>query len=96
MSRKKQVLEHPVSEETKQTYEGFSWPGLLFTPIWCILKGLYMQAIIALIIPFGFVMWVIVGFKGNEWHYEKLIQKGYKPTKKKKIKPDHDYNKKLY
>jgi hypothetical protein len=30
--------------------KGFSWPAFLITPIWCIFKGLWLQAIVFLLI----------------------------------------------
>lgn len=83
MSKDKKVLKHPVTGETKVVYKGFSWPAFLLTPFWCAYKGLYLQALISFISFFtiigGIIYWTIAGLKGNEWYYDSLIDKGYKP-----------------
>lgn len=81
MSTKKEVLTHPTGR-SEQTWQGFSWPAFLFTPIWCLIKGLLLHSIISIIGAFtgiGFIFWVIAGFEGNKWHYEQLIKDGFMP-----------------
>ncbi len=76
------TLRHPVTNDTVVIKKGFSWPAFLITPIWCIFKGLWLQAIVFLLIAIftagiGLISWIIAGVKGNEWYFESLIKKGY-------------------
>ena len=81
MSTKREVLVHP-NGRTEQTWQGFSWPAFLFTPIWCLMKGLLLHSIISIIgamTGIGFIFWLIAGFEGNKWHYEQLVKDGFLP-----------------
>ena len=81
MSTKREVLTHP-NGRTEQTWQGFSWPAFLFTPIWCLIKGLLLHSIISIIgamTGIGFIFWLVAGFEGNKWHYEQLIKDGFIP-----------------
>lgn len=84
MSTKREVLVHP-NGRSEQTWQGFSWPAFLFTPLWCLVKGLLLHSIISIIGAFtgiGFIFWVIAGFEGNKWHYDQLIKDGFMPEGK--------------
>lgn len=90
MSTKRKVLLHP-NGRTEQTWQGFSWPAFLFTPIWCLIKGLLLHSIISIIgamTGIGFIFWLIAGFEGNKWHYEQLIKDGFIPEDE--IDPSHN------
>lgn len=69
---------------TVETYQGWSWPGFFLGPFWLLYKRLFIHAgVIALIVIFtGFLLtipaWIIVGWKGNEWHRQQMKEKGYK------------------
>lgn len=83
MSKPKTILVNPQTKAIEQAYEGFSFPAVLFTPIWCVIKGLNAHAIISLLLAFtgfGLVYWLIAGALGNDWHYQSLIRKGYVPA----------------
>lgn len=88
MSVPDETLKHPVSDKTVETYKGWSWPGFFFTPIWLFLKGFAGRAIMYIIIGFlslglgGIIYSIVVGVKGNEWVYDLMIEKGYKPAHK--------------
>ncbi|MFA5976456.1 MAG: ribonuclease G [Elusimicrobiota bacterium] len=51
-----------VPEEIKQ----WSWGAFLLNWIWGISNGTYI-ALLALIPYVGFIMAIVLGFKGNEW-----------------------------
>jgi len=75
------ALKNPTTGEVVHVKRGFSWPAFLITPIWCLIKGLWLQAIIFLLIGItgiGLIAWIIAGVKGNEWYYEALTKRGYK------------------
>lgn len=61
-------------------FSGFSFTAFFFAPIWCLLKGLYLYAILSFVLSFimvGLVYWIVLGVKGNEWYKEDLVKKGY-------------------
>lgn len=74
---------HPVNGTPEETWTGFSWPAFFFGIIWMLLKGLYVHAVITLIIAVvtvGFaipVLWIVYGFIGNGLHETSLMKKGY-------------------
>lgn len=81
MGKPSDYYEHSELNKKVLTYEGFSFPAFFFTPIWCVLRGLYLQAILSFALAFvgvGFIIWIIAGFKGNEWYKESLVKNGYK------------------
>ena len=83
MSTKGEVLFHPINGTKEETWDGFSWPAFFFGIIWMLIKGLYAQAVIAIIISIvtaGFavpVLWIVYGFMGNGLHKSSLLKKGY-------------------
>ncbi len=84
MSSKREILVHPDGRR-EQTWQGFSWPAFLFTPFWCLVKGLLLHSIISIIGAFtgiGFIFWFIAGVCGNEWHYNHLINNGFTTAEK--------------
>lgn len=95
MSWHKETLVHSGTGYKKEVYGGFSWTAFLFSPLWLFIKGLwghglmYLAALIVagLVFPPGALLVsplyaLVAGFKGNEWHYENLIKKGYKTKTK--------------
>ncbi|MDD2880446.1 MAG: SHOCT domain-containing protein [Rhodoferax sp.] len=83
MSTKSDNLFHPINGTQEETWYGFSWPAFFFGIIWMLIKGLYAQAVISIIISIvtaGFaipVLWIVYGFMGNELHKKSLLKKGY-------------------
>jgi hypothetical protein len=77
-----QTLINPSTKHTVQVDTGFSWYAFLLTPIYFFTKGLPMYAIGAIIIAvasfgFGVILWIIAGFKGNEWVKDNYLKQGY-------------------
>ncbi len=83
MSTRGPILHHPVNGAPQETWQGFSWPAFLFTGFWPFVKGMWGHGIIVWLIAIctvGWaapVLWFVYGFKGNEWHRDKLIKEGY-------------------
>jgi hypothetical protein len=83
MSTKSEVLYQPVNHSEEQTWEGFSWPGFFFGPIWLLIKGLWGHAILYVLVTLatlGFgaiVLWFLYGFMGNGLHKSLLLKRGY-------------------
>lgn len=76
----KQIYVNEVTGQSIIVYNGFSFPALFFSPIWCLLKGLYLHAVLSFVFALtgiGFIYWIVLGVKGNEWYKEDLIKKGY-------------------
>jgi len=77
----------------KAIKQGFAWPGWFFTWIWCFVKKLYIHAVGFLVINIlvglfskgydwgyligQFLIMEFVGFKGNKFLEEKLIESGF-------------------
>ena len=66
------ALKNPTTGEVVHVKRGFSWPAFLITPVWCLFKGLWIQAAVFLLIAIftygiGLIAWIIAGIKGNEW-----------------------------
>ena len=83
MSREGETLFHPVNGSSEKTWVGFSWPAFFFGIFWMLVKGLYAQAVISILISvvtagFGVpVLWIVYGFIGNGLHRKSLVKKGY-------------------
>jgi hypothetical protein len=83
VSIKGDVLYHPVNGSTEQTWDGFSWPALLFGVIWLLVKGLYghfLINVVLLVVTAGFaapIIWIVYGAIGNGAHKNALLKKGY-------------------
>lgn len=74
------TMRNPVTNDIVTVKKGFSWPAFLITPVWCVFKGLWIQAIVFLLVAFtgiGLISWIIAGMKGNEWYFDSLLKKGY-------------------
>ena len=83
----RKYMKHPETRERVLTYRGFCWPGLMFGPAWLALKGLWKYVLIQLGIGVitlgvgGLLFNIVIGYKGNEWHYKHLCHKGFEPMK---------------
>ncbi len=83
MSTKSDVLYHPLNQSKEQTWEGFSWPAFFFGAIWLLIKGLWGQALVYVILIFAtfgigmFVLPFVYGFIGNGLHKSLLLKGGY-------------------
>lgn len=87
MSKIPTIYIHEGLNKRVQTYEGFSFPGAFFSPIWCILKGMWLHAVIAWVLSIlsfftfgvtGLICFIVYGLKGNEWHKQMLVNSGYR------------------
>ena len=83
MSIQGEVLRHPINGSKEQTWDGFSWPALLFGVIWLLIKGLYghfLINVVLLIVTGGLaapLIWIIYACIGNGAHKSSLLKKGY-------------------
>jgi hypothetical protein len=96
MSVESKIMVDPKTKEEIQTYSGFSWPAFLIAPIWCLIKGLYIQGIIFILISltgWGIIGWVIAGILGNGWYLESLNKKNYIEKGTKVVEKNDDYSK---
>ena len=72
---------------------GWNWWAFLFSPFWCIFKGLWEPAIGIFILctiaasieptvlpsVVGLVLALFVGAQGSDWRQTKLLKQGYAP-----------------
>ena len=63
-------------EESNEFYKGkFNWAAFLLGFIWAFSKGLWLSAVVSLIVSIvtagigGLVYWFIFGFRGNYMYY---------------------------
>ncbi len=50
MSKRIGSLINPVDRQEVDIYKGFSWPCLFLGPVWFIVKGMWLWAILSFII----------------------------------------------
>ena len=72
---------------TKEVKQGFSWPCLLFGALWYFFKGMigfgFLWGFVAIFVSIftfgigGIILWIVLGFYGNQQYREFLIGKGY-------------------
>ena len=70
---------HPVNGSEENVWEGFSWPCLLFGPLWFISKGMWGWALIAsvcAVFTAGFSM-IVFPFVANALRAKALVSQGY-------------------
>lgn len=75
------VKEFEKIHESSETYKGkFNWTAFFFGPFWSLIKGLWLAAVVWLIVGIvtagiGMVVyWVIFGFRGNYILYNYLVK----------------------
>lgn len=79
MSTRIGSLSHPGNRKSVDIYKGFSWPCLFLGPIWFIIKGLWLWAILSIIltlITFG-LSFLAFPFLANGLYVKKLRSQGY-------------------
>lgn len=62
--------------ESGEIYKGrWNWAAFLFGPIWALTKGLWLSALVCIVLSFitygiaGYVYWFIFGFRGTYMYY---------------------------
>lgn len=83
-------MKNPFNNDPTKTvpiYKGFSWPAFFFGCLWLMWKRMWLYAAIcfgaacvfAVIIPVagGWIVGLVLGFAGNEWHQKFLQSEGY-------------------
>lgn len=79
MSTKSDFLFNPQTNQSEQTWKGFSWPTLCFGFFWFLHKKLYMQSLLVFVIiaATGGWAWFIIPFFSNKMHKDNLLKFGY-------------------
>lgn len=79
MSTRIGSLINPVNRQAVYIYKGFSWPCLFLGPIWFLVKGMWMWAILALIITIisSGLSFLVFPFFANGLYVKKLRSQGY-------------------
>jgi len=88
------MARHPVSGETREIWEGFSWPAFLFGWGWCFFKGLWIPGLVVLAfnlvgLAVGYdagvfaliISSVILGLFGNNLFANMLLEQGFEPVR---------------
>lgn len=83
MSTRAPTLYNPVNNVGVETWDGWSWPGFLFTGFWVLVKQMWGHAAVVWLLTictFGWaapVLWFVYAINGNRWHREKYLGMGY-------------------
>jgi hypothetical protein len=79
MSKQIGNMYHPVNKAPTPIYEGFNWPCLFFGFLWFCTKGLWLWAIVHIVLDFitAGISWLVFPFVANKMHRKHLESKGY-------------------
>lgn len=89
------ILKHPTTNNVIQLDDGFNLFAFFFTPIWGLVKGVYLHAILYIVLAIGgfFHFWtlnliyaIIAGINASKWEQDALIKKGYEVVSEDEIK----------
>jgi|GEM_PF-3263452 len=70
-------IETPITNLSEPKVKGWNWGPFILTFFWTIFHGFWGMAILSIIPGIGFLIGIILGFKGNEWAWKIDKHKNY-------------------